>query len=235
MKYPTISDAVIYIGADDKTIDLFESQYQVPNGVSYNSYLILDEKVAVMDTVDRRATDAWFDNLESARGGREIDYLIISHLEPDHAANIQALCERFPNMQVVSNPKTFSMLPQFFTMEFSSRAVVVKEGETLSLGRHTLQFFMAPMVHWPEVMVTYEQSEKILFSADGFGKFGALILSPTMFISLPSMILAITILLLVIVLTQDKYKGILLKRKTCPVTGHHTNWRDSRSAALYVL
>ena len=174
MKYPTISDAVIYIGADDKTIDLFESQYQVPNGVSYNSYLILDEKVAVMDTVDRRATDAWFDNLESARGGREIDYLIISHLEPDHAANIQALCERFPNMQVVSNPKTFSMLPQFFTMEFSSRAVVVKEGETLSLGRHTLQFFMAPMVHWPEVMVTYEQSEKILFSADGFGKFGAL-------------------------------------------------------------
>ncbi len=174
MNYTTISDAVIYIGADDKTIDLFESQYQVPNGVSYNSYLILDEKVAVMDTVDRRATDAWFDNLESARGGREIDYLIISHLEPDHAANIQALCERFPKMQVVSNPKTFSMLPQFFTMDFSSRAVVVKEGETLSLGRHTLQFFMAPMVHWPEVMVTYEQSEKILFSADGFGKFGAL-------------------------------------------------------------
>lgn len=120
MNYTTISDAVIYIGADDKTIDLFESQYQVPNGVSYNSYLILDEKVAVMDTVDRRATDAWFDNLESARGGREIDYLIISHLEPDHAANIQALCERFPKMQVVSNPKTFSMLPQFFTMDFSS-------------------------------------------------------------------------------------------------------------------
>lgn len=169
-----ISDAIKYIGVDDKTIDLFESQYVVPNGVSYNSYLVLDEKVTVMDTVDARATEKWLSNLEEALDGKAVDYLVISHLEPDHASNIQLLAEKFPNMKLVGNAKTFNMLPQFFDLDFSDRAVTVKEGDTLSLGKHTLQFFMAPMVHWPEVMVTYEQSEKILFSADGFGKFGAL-------------------------------------------------------------
>ena len=169
-----ISDSVVYIGVNDKTIDLFESQYKVPNGVSYNSYVILDEKVAVMDTVDKRATDPWLENLDKALDGRSVDYLVISHLEPDHASNIQRLAEKYPEMKLVGNAKIFSMLPQFFDFDFSERKVVVKEGDTLSLGSHTLQFFMAPMVHWPEVMVEYEQSEKILFSADGFGKFGAL-------------------------------------------------------------
>ena len=169
-----ISDSVVYIGVNDKTIDLFESQYKVPNGVSYNSYVILDEKVAVMDTVDKRATEQWMENLSQALNGRSVDYLVVSHLEPDHASNVQKLAELYPDMKIVGNAKIFSMLPQFFTMDFSDRSVVVKEGDTLSLGSHTLQFFMAPMVHWPEVMVEYEQSEKILFSADGFGKFGAL-------------------------------------------------------------
>ena len=169
-----ISDSVVYIGVNDKTIDLFESQYKVPNGVSYNSYVILDEKVAVMDTVDKRVTEQWLENLSQALNGRTVDYLVVSHLEPDHASNIQKLAELYPNMKIVGNAKIFSMLPQFFTMDLSDRSVVVKEGDTLSLGSHTLQFFMAPMVHWPEVMVEYEQSEKILFSADGFGKFGAL-------------------------------------------------------------
>lgn len=169
-----ISDSVVYVGVDDKDIDLFESQYKVPNGVSYNSYVIFDEKIAVMDTVDKRATQQWLDNLEEALAGKTPDYLVISHLEPDHAYNIQLLAEKYPKMELVSNAKVFSMLPQFFTLDLSQRSLVVKEGDTLSLGDHTLQFFMAPMVHWPEVMVEYEQSEKILFSADGFGKFGAL-------------------------------------------------------------
>lgn len=169
-----ISDSVVFIGVNDKTIDLFESQYKVPKGVSYNSYVILDEKVAVMDTVDKRATEEWLDNLDKALNGRSVDYLVVSHLEPDHASNIQRLAEKYPDMKLVGNTKIFSMLPQFFDLDFSERKVVVKEGDTLSLGSHTLQFFMAPMVHWPEVMVEYEQSEKILFSADGFGKFGAL-------------------------------------------------------------
>lgn len=169
-----ISENIKYIGADDKTIDLFESQYIVPNGVSYNSYVILDEKVAVMDTVDQRATNEWLENLDNALNGREVDYLVVSHMEPDHAGNIQKLLEKFPNAKIVGNAKTFNMMPQFFTLNVDDRRVVVKEGDKLSLGTHTLQFFMAPMVHWPEVMVTYEQSEKILFSADGFGKFGAL-------------------------------------------------------------
>ena len=169
-----ISDSVVFIGVNDKTIDLFESQYKVPKGVSYNSYVILDEKVAVMDTVDKRATEEWLDNLDKALNGLSVDYLVVSHLEPDHASNIQRLAEKYPDMQLVGNAKIFSMLPQFFDLDFSERKVVVKEGDTLSLGSHTLQFFMAPMVHWPEVMVEYEQSEKILFSADGFGKFGAL-------------------------------------------------------------
>lgn len=171
----TISDAVRYIGVDDKTLDLFESQYAVPNGVSYNSYVILDEKIAVMDTVDSRKTEEWLVNLTEVLAGRTPDYLVISHLEPDHAANIQLFTEKYPEAKLVASAKAFSMLPQFFNIShLMERTVVVKEGETLSLGTHTLQFFMAPMVHWPEVMVEYEQSEKILFSADGFGKFGAL-------------------------------------------------------------
>ena len=175
MKDTYISESVVYVGVDDKTIDLFESQYHVPNGVSYNSYIIFDEKIAVMDTVDRRGTDEWLANVRRALDGKAPDYLVIQHLEPDHAGNVQTLAEMFPEMKLVGNKKTFQMLPQFFSMELApERLVTVAEGGTLSLGSHTLQFFMAPMVHWPEVMVTYEQSEKILFSADGFGKFGAL-------------------------------------------------------------
>lgn len=172
--YEKITDSVCYVGADDKSIDLFESQYVVPNGVSYNSYVILDEKTAILDTVDPRATDVWFKNLAEVLGDRQPDYLVISHLEPDHAGNIQKAAEKYPEMKLVGNPKTFAMLPQFFELDLTERCVTVKEGDTLSLGSHTLTFVMAPMVHWPEVMVSYESSEKILFSADGFGKFGAL-------------------------------------------------------------
>ena len=174
MRDTYISDSILYVGADDKTLDIFESQYPIPNGVSYNSYVIMDEKVAVMDTVDKRATDAWFENLAKALGDRKPDYLVVSHMEPDHAANIKNFADRYPETKIVGNAKTFAMMDQFFEMDLTDRKVVVKEGETLSLGAHTLQFFMAPMVHWPEVMVAYEQNEKILFSADGFGKFGAL-------------------------------------------------------------
>lgn len=175
MKDVIISDAVKYIGADDKTLDLFESQYIIPNGVSYNSYVILDEKIAVMDTIDARKTEEWKNNLEEVLNGRTPDYLIISHLEPDHAASIQVFTELYPQAKLVASAKAIAMLPQFFDItDLEGRTVVVKEGEELSLGSHTLQFFMAPMVHWPEVMVEYEKSEKILFSADGFGKFGAL-------------------------------------------------------------
>lgn len=174
MKDITVTDSILYIGADDKDLDLFESQYIIPNGVSYNSYVIMDEKIAVMDTVDARRTGEWLDNLDKALAGRTPDYLIVSHMEPDHAANIQKLVEKYPQIKVVGNPKTFPMIGQFFEVDLSERSVVVKEGDTLSLGKHELQFFMAPMVHWPEVMVSYEKSEKILFSADGFGKFGAL-------------------------------------------------------------
>lgn len=174
MKDVTISPNVLYVGCDDKTIDLFESQYVVPNGVSYNSYVIMDEKITVMDTVDKRATQQWLENLENVLDGKEPSYLVVSHLEPDHAGNVQVLAEKYPQMQIVGNAKTFAMIKQFFDIDLSDRQITVKEGDTLSLGSHTLQFFMAPMVHWPEVMVAYEQSEKILFSADGFGKFGAL-------------------------------------------------------------
>lgn len=174
MKDVTITDSILYVGVDDKTLDLFESQYIIPNGVSYNSYVILDEKVTVMDTVDARATDEWLSNLETALAGRDVDYLVVSHMEPDHASNIKNLMDKYPNLKVVGNAKTFAMIPQFFDVDISDRTVSVKEGDTLCLGKHTLQFFMAPMVHWPEVMVSYEQTEKILFSADGFGKFGAL-------------------------------------------------------------
>ena len=169
-----ITDSVVYVGVDDKSIDLFESQYVVPNGVSYNSYVIMDDKIAVMDTVDVRASEEWLCNLEEALAGKEPEYLVVSHMEPDHSSNIQALATKYPNMKIVGNAKTFQMISQFFTMDLSNRTVTVKEGDELSLGTHTLTFVMAPMVHWPEVMVAYEKSEKILFSADGFGKFGAL-------------------------------------------------------------
>ena len=169
-----ITDTIKYVGVNDETIDLFEGQYRMLHGVSYNSYVILDEKIAIMDTVDRRATEEWLNNLEKVLEGRTPDYLIVSHMEPDHAANIQRVAEKYPEMKLVGNAKTFPMIAQFFDLNIEGREVIVKEGDTLSLGRHTLQFFMAPMVHWPEVMVTYEQSEKVLFSADGFGKFGSL-------------------------------------------------------------
>lgn len=169
-----ISDAVKYVGCDDKTIELFENQYKVPDGVSYNSYVIIDEKTAIMDTADQRVSDEWIGNVKEALAGRNADYLVISHLEPDHSANIQRIAELYPEMKLVCSAKAAAMLPQFFDCDFSGRVITVKEGETLSLGAHTLKFIMAPMVHWPEVMVEYEETEKILFSADGFGKFGTL-------------------------------------------------------------
>lgn len=168
------SDSVKYIGVDDTTIDLFESQYVVPKGVSYNSYVILDDKVALMDTVDKRGMEQWEKNLTAALDGRAVDYLIIQHLEPDHAGSIARLVELYPEVTLVGNAKTFQMLPQFFDLPLEGHTLTVKEGDTLSLGSHTLTFVMAPMVHWPEVMVSYEDSEKILFSADAFGTFGAL-------------------------------------------------------------
>ncbi len=169
-----ITDTIIYSGVNDKTIDLFESQYVVPNGISYNSYVIIDEKITIMDTVDKRATDEWFENVEKILDGRKPAYLVISHLEPDHAANIERFAQKYPEVQLVGNAKTFAMLPQFFDSDFSHRQVVVKEGDELSLGEHVLTFVMAPMVHWPEVMVIYDKKDKVLFSADGFGKFGTL-------------------------------------------------------------
>lgn len=169
-----VTDTIIYAGVDDKTIDLFESQYVVPNGIAYNSYVIIDDKITVMDTVDKRATDEWLKNVEEALNGKTPDYLVISHLEPDHAANIARFAEKYPDVQLVGNAKTFAMLPQFFDMDFTDRQIVVKEGDELNTGEHTLSFYMAPMVHWPEVMVTYDSKDKVLFSADGFGKFGTL-------------------------------------------------------------
>ena len=174
MKYDLIAPDVKYIGVDDLDIDLFEGQYDVPLGVSYNSYLIEDEKVAIMDTVDATKTQEWEQNLEKALDGKTPDYLIVQHLEPDHGGSVQYIMEKYPQMIAVCSQKAVAMFKRFFEKDFSDRIQVVKEGETLSLGQHTLQFFMAPMVHWPEVMVTYDQQAKILFSADGFGKFGAL-------------------------------------------------------------
>ena len=170
-----VTDTILGIGVDDTTLDLFESQYPVPTGVSYNSYVILDEKVAVLDTVDARATDPWKENLTEALNGRTPDYLVVSHVEPDHAANVAAMAAQYPAMQVVGNAKTFAFLDQFFGPDFvaADRRLTVKEGDTLPLGSHCLTFAFAPMVHWPEVMVSYESSEKVLFSADGFGRFGA--------------------------------------------------------------
>lgn len=168
-----ITQDIRYIGVDDKDIDLFEGQYAVPKGISYNAYVILDEKVAVLDTVDRRKTSAFLQNLERELAGRTVDYLIVNHLEPDHASSLGAFLERYPQAKLVGNAKTFQMLPQYFDVDLS-QAVTVREGDTLSLGRHTLCFFTAPMVHWPEVMLTYDQTDRALFSADAFGKFGAL-------------------------------------------------------------
>lgn len=170
-----ISDSIKYIGADDTTLDLFESQYKVPNGMAYNSYIILDEKVAVMDTIDKRKSEEWFNNLNATLNGRDVDYIVISHLEPDHAANIKALADKYPNAKLVLSAKAKAMLPQFFNIDnLDERCQVVAENDELSLGKHKLVFIMAPMVHWPEVMLEYETTEKVLFSADAFGKFGAL-------------------------------------------------------------
>ena len=171
----TISENIKYIGVDDHDIDLFEGQYVVPNGISYNSYIIKDEKIAVMDTVDRRKSEEWLDNLEKELAGKEPDYLVVSHMEPDHSYNIGVLAEKYPNMKIIGNDKIFEFMKQFFEISnLEERKIVVKEAEEISLGKHTLQFFMAPMVHWPEVMVSYEKTEKIVFAADGFGKFGTL-------------------------------------------------------------
>jgi len=172
-----ISDAIKYIGVDDTTLDLFESQYVIPEGVSYNSYLIMDEKIALMDTVDARGAEEWEKNLVNELNGKKVDYVIVSHMEPDHAGSLKRVVELFPEVTVVGNAKTFVMIKQFYEDMEIKNTLVVKEGDTLSLGGHTLNFVMAPMVHWPEVMVTYESSEKVLFSADGFGKFGALSLT----------------------------------------------------------
>ncbi len=169
----SVSDSIKYVGVKDLDLDLFESQYPVPDGVTYNSYVILDEKVAVMDTVDRRADRQWLSNIEEALGGRNVDYLVVSHMEPDHGANIARFIQLHPEAVIVGNAKTFPMIKQFFDLDTEGRILTVKEGDMLVLGQHTLRFFMAPMVHWPEVMVSYEETEKILFSADGFGTFGA--------------------------------------------------------------
>lgn len=169
-----ITDNILYVGVNDRDIDLFEGQYVVPEGVSYNSYLIMDEKIALMDTVDARKSEEWLSNIKVILGTRQPDYLVVSHMEPDHAGSIAAVAEEFPDMKIVGNAKTFTFMGQFFDFDIDSKKVVVAEGDELSLGKHNLKFIMAPMVHWPEVMMTYETSEKILFSADGFGKFGAL-------------------------------------------------------------
>lgn len=169
-----LTESVYYVGVDDKDIDLFESQYIVPNGIAYNSYVIMDDKIVIMDMVDRKKADEWFANVKEVLGNQTPDYLVISHLEPDHSANLSEVLEAFPDIRIVSNAKLFAMLPQFFDVDITNRSVVVKEGEPFSIGKHELNFVMAPMVHWPEVMVTYDSYDKILFSADGFGKFGTL-------------------------------------------------------------
>lgn len=169
-----IAKDTFYIGVDDHDIDLFEGQYIVPNGISYNSYVIMDEKIAVMDTVDMRGEDEWFSKLSEVLGGRKPDYLVVSHMEPDHSGSILRLVKEFPDVILVGNAKTFTFMSQFFNIDLTDKKLVVKEGDTLKLGGHELSFIMAPMVHWPEVMVTYDSSSKILYSADGFGKFGTL-------------------------------------------------------------
>ena len=169
-----ITDTILYVGVNDHQVDLFEGQYVVPNGMSYNSYVIMDEKIAVMDTVDQHFTQEWLDNVEKALDGKKPDYLVIQHMEPDHSANIDNFMKAYPDAQIVSSAKAFVMMKNFFGTDYPERKVVVGEGDTLSLGKHTLTFVTAPMVHWPEVIVTYDSYDKVLFSADGFGKFGAL-------------------------------------------------------------
>ncbi|MBR1584740.1 MAG: FprA family A-type flavoprotein [Clostridia bacterium] len=169
-----ISDSILYVGVDDKELDLFEGQYDVHDGISYNSYVILDEKIALMDSVDARKTDEWLGNVEQALNGKAPDYLVVSHMEPDHGGSLMQIAEKYPAMQLVMSAKAVGMLAQFGYGALAGRAVTVKENDTLALGSHTLRFLMAPMVHWPEVMITYEESEQVLFSADAFGRFGAL-------------------------------------------------------------
>lgn len=167
-----VTQSIINIGVNDRTLKLFESQYALEKGMAYNSYVIIDEKTAVMDTVDPSVTEEWLVNLEEALDGREVDYLVVQHMEPDHAGSLLQLVQKFPQMQVVGSPMTFTMIGQFCDVNLQDRAIMVKEGDTLPLGGHELRFFTAPMVHWPEVIVTYEPTEKVIFSADGFGKFG---------------------------------------------------------------
>ena len=174
MKENKITDSIIYIGVNDKEMDLFENQYITPNGISYNSYIILDEKITILDTVDDRKTEEWFKNLEEVLKEKEPDYLIVSHMEPDHSANIEKLANKYPNMKIIATAQAHKMITQFFEINLGDRAIIVKEGDTINLGKHELQFIMAPMVHWPEVMFTYDKIDKVLFSADGFGKFGTL-------------------------------------------------------------
>lgn len=169
-----LTDSVIYIGCDDADLDLFESQFDVPNGMAYNSYAIMDEKICIMDTVDKRKTEAWVGNVKETLGDKKADYLVISHMEPDHTGSIKILAEMFPEMKIVGNAKTFAFYDQFYSYDISDRKIVVKEGDTLDLGSRTLTFAMAPMVHWPEVMMTYDSKDKIFFTADAFGKFGTL-------------------------------------------------------------
>ena len=169
-----LTDSVIYIGCDDADLDLFESQFDVPNGMAYNSYAIMGEKICIMDTVDKRKTEAWVGNVKETLGDKKADYLVISHMEPDHTGSIKILAEMFPEMKIVGNAKTFAFYDQFYSYDISDRKIVVKEGDTLDLGSRTLTFAMAPMVHWPEVMMTYDSKDKIFFTADAFGKFGTL-------------------------------------------------------------
>ena len=169
-----ITNDIKYIGVNDHKIDLFEGQYDVPNGMAYNSYAIIDEKIAIMDTVDAAFTHEWLDNIQNTLGGRKPDYLIVQHMEPDHSANIMNFIKAYPDVKIVSSAKAFAMMKNFFGTDFNDRQIVVGEGDTLTLGSHNLTFVTAPMVHWPEVIVTYDSTDKVLFSADGFGKFGAL-------------------------------------------------------------
>ena len=171
----TIAPGVVYIGADDKELDLFEGQYRIPEGISYNSYVIFDEKIVVLDTIDARKTNEWLENLEEALNGKIPDYLVVHHMEPDHSANVKLMIEKYPNLKVVCSKKAVAMINRFFGVELpDERIVVVNDGSELELGEHALKFFTAPMVHWPEVVMSYEKKEQILFSADAFGKFGAL-------------------------------------------------------------
>lgn len=169
-----ITDEILYVGVNDHKLDLFEGQYTVPNGMAYNSYAVVDEKIAIMDSVGYDFTDEWLDNIKAVLGGRTPDYLVVQHMEPDHSANIAEFMNAFPSSVIVSSDKAFTMMKNFFSIGFEDRRIVVAEGDTLNLGKHTLNFYAAPMVHWPEVIVTYDSTDKVLFSADAFGKFGAL-------------------------------------------------------------